>query len=115
MSEELKPCPHCGSEAEFFVHNNFGEDYKTLIIDCKECFACMELMIDAYTSAEDFEKAKKELFEAWNRRIERTAKVETYTDDQQETWRVCECGTDVLKIFNYCPECGAKLDWSGNE
>lgn len=43
---------------------------------------------------------------------ERTAKVETYTDDQQETWSVCECGTDVWKSYNYCPECGAKLDWS---
>ena len=46
---------------------------------------------------------------------ERTAKVETYTDDQQETWSVCECGTDVWKSYNYCPECGAKLDWNWNE
>ena len=43
---------------------------------------------------------------------ERIAKVETYTDDQQEIWSVCECGTDVWKSYNYCPECGAKLDWN---
>lgn len=42
---------------------------------------------------------------------EQVAKVETYTDNQQETWSVCECGTDVYPYYTYCPCCGAKLDW----
>ena len=43
---------------------------------------------------------------------EQIAKIETYTDDQGETWNVCECGTDVTIIYNYCPECGKKLIWN---
>lgn len=46
---------------------------------------------------------------------ERTAKVETYTDGQEVLWSICECETDVRKSYNYCPGCGAKLEWSENE
>lgn len=46
---------------------------------------------------------------------ERTAKVETYTDGQEELWSICECETDVRKSYNYCPKCGAKLEWREDE
>lgn len=46
---------------------------------------------------------------------ERTAKVETYADEGEEFWSICECETDVRKGYNYCPKCGAKLEWSQNE
>lgn len=101
MSDELKlkPCPFCRGEA--FVHMLGNEIAKGYYIACDECGA--KTIVFGYEA---------ESIEAWNRRSERTAKVETYTDDQQETWSVCECGTDVWKSYNYCPECGAKLDWS---
>lgn len=115
MSDILKPCPFCGGEADFWMRQALeAEDYQALIIDCKDCPANMEEWVYKYdvNFIENVEKKKIEMFEAWNRRAERTAKVEIYTDDQEELWSICECETDVQKSYNYCPECGAKLDWS---
>ena len=28
---------------------------------------------------------------------------------------VCHCLTEVYSEYNYCPECGQKLDWSKEE
>lgn len=92
----------CGGEAEIF--HIAPEGYEG-----SYCVRCTECLIQTPF----FNKDKDKAIEVWNRVMdERTAKVETYTDDQQETWSVCECGTDVRKGYNYCPKCGAKLDWS---
>ena len=101
MTEQLKPVPcGCGGEAEVLKFNN-----ETWLVMCNKC----------RTSSENY-TSKDKAITAWNRAMgERTAEVETYTDDQQETWSVCECGTDVWKSYNYCPECGAKLEWSEHE
>ena len=98
MSKELKPV-RCGCGGEARIGKIYGDAWT---VECTECgiqSGCYDTEAEAIT--------------AWNRAMgERTAKVETYTDDQQETWSVCECGTDVWKSYNYCPECGAKLEWS---
>ena len=94
---ELKPCPFCGGKA--WVIQILEDLYA---VECRKC----------WTRTGTYQPTEAEAIKVWNRRAERTAKVETYTDDQQETWSVCECGTDVWKSYNYCPECGAKLDWS---
>lgn len=125
MSDILEQCPFCGNEADFFVREHwYSENYKSLIIECRECFANMELMIDMDSSIEDFEKAKQELFEVWNRRIERVAKAIEHNANVTDindniyyrTEYLCNnCKKKVLSGDDYCSHCGAKLDWSGNE
>ena len=83
MSEELLPCSFCGGEG--FMYN---------VVPNYAWWACRCASCGVETSSYHTEA---EAIEAWNRRvddhfrdatkmIERTAKVETYTDDQQETW-----------------------------
>lgn len=69
MTEELKPCPFCGSDVDFFMHLADDGGYTELIIECKECPAGMEIWVDS-DKEKDVEDAKKELFTAWNTRIE---------------------------------------------
>ena len=113
MSDELKPV-RCGCGGKPYIYHLDAKDDYPWTIMCEQC----EIVTANYAT-------EAEAITAWNRAMgatdtnvgdkERTAKVETYTDDQQETWSVCECGTDVWKSYNYCPECGAKLDWSDDE
>ena len=133
MNEKLKKCPFCGGEVDFWTRTE-AEDYQALIIDCKDCPANMEEWVYKYDKnfAKNFEKKKAEVIEAWNRRVvtdtndgskERTAKVECIAEVYRgETvpdhylsgmcGMCCETAYDHAK---YCSECGAKLDWSGNE
>ena len=48
---------------------------------------------------------------------ERTAKVENIEDPAGlGAYGDCsECGGEVTEQYTYCPNCGAKLDWSWNE
>lgn len=121
MSDELKPCPFCGSEADFWFHNAGGDDeYEALIIDCKECSANMERWVAKYskTFAEDVTKTKAEMIEEWNTRTERTAKV-TQVERGSTTllvWRCENCGQYMHRAswareVNYCSHCGARLEW----
>lgn len=114
MSDILKPCPFCGGEADFFVQEHwYAEEYKSLIIECRECFANMELMIDIDNFIEDFEKAKQELVEVWNKRTEKIAKVQNIEDPVgMGAYGDCsECGAEVTEQYAYCPNCGARLEW----
>ncbi|MBQ9784280.1 MAG: Lar family restriction alleviation protein [Clostridia bacterium] len=63
MSEEIKPCPFCGGEAELY---SGGIKY----VLCKECLA---------TSC-DF-KTEAEAIEAWNRRANDVGERPYYADD----------------------------------
>ena len=46
---------------------------------------------------------------------ERTAKVQKINGGVK-TWEQCSrCYNEVYHRLPYCPGCGAKLDWSGNE
>lgn len=121
MSDELKlkPCPFCGGEA--FVHMLGNEIAKGYYIACDECGA--KTIVFGYEA---------EAIEEWNRRAERTVKVihkqETHivtppksTTTAYETvvnlWTECgNCGAmGMYHGWNYCPSCGAKLDWSDDE
>lgn len=97
MSEEIKPCPFCGGEAELY---RGGIKY----VLCKECLA---------TSC-DF-KTEAEAIEAWNARHERTCR--------SEDGYCSQCGTQLVGLFKcytdeegftwgckpYCPGCGARV------
>ena len=44
-----------------------------------------------------------------------TAKVENITEYYGEKYGNCPCGKGVHDKYNYCPLCGARLDWSVDE
>ena len=71
MNEELKPCPFCGSKADWWSHGAGDDDYEVLIIDCTECYASMEKWISktSKTFDDDCKKGFAELFESWNKRV----------------------------------------------
>lgn len=123
---DLKTCPFCGGEVSFWTRQAQAEDYQALIIDCKDCPANMEEWVYKHDKnfVENFEKKKAEMYEAWNRRIERTAKVENiqveWGDDEYVNDRMgamyhygdCgNCGETVSHNQKYCHECGARLEW----
>lgn len=120
MNEELKKCPFCGGEVDFWTKTE-AKNYQALIIDCKDCPANMEKWVYKYDKnfAKNFEKKKAEMFEAWNSRSEQIAKVKKFpVECFNEAYAVmsgyCDCGALVFndERNKYCPHCGAKLDWS---
>ena len=105
MTEELKPCPFCGGEAETF--NPFDNIAGTWCVICCEC-AC----------ASGFEQTETEATEAWNTRAERTCEVDnviswglTTTEPYYEFELSCghtATGYDEQPP-NFCPNCGSQL------
>lgn len=128
MSEKLERCPFCGGEADFWTRQaGEVEEYQALIINCKDCSANMEEWVYKYDKnfADNFEKKKAEMFEAWNRRIEWIAKVEDiqveWGDDEYVNDRMGDmyhygncgnCGETVSHNQKYCHECGVRLEWN---
>lgn len=56
-----------------------------------------------------------EAIEAWNKAMgERTAKVKwasTYGEIMEYRFEgICECGTEIDHMWEYCPSCGARLE-----
>ena len=54
MTEKLKPCPFCGSEAEVMLMNNSKSLYHVF---CKNCFAMLAL------------GSKEDVVRGWNKRF----------------------------------------------
>lgn len=104
MTDELKlkPCPFCGGEAIRGIACHVNEDY-AFRVECREC----KIVTPFYDTEADAIKA-------WNRRAERTAKVEKVTRVSSviRTGRCGDCGYDVIDSYKHCPNCGAKLVWS---
>lgn len=59
MSEELKPCPFCGGEAELLETKDFKGQTFSACIMCREC-ECITCHFASKSTA----------IEAWNRRSE---------------------------------------------
>lgn len=146
--QELKPCPLCGStNIACFAEEN-GDDYDNVptfraVVGCLGCHEdgcdpsydkepCFG--IEAYYRAdhplirdeedpEDCERVlERHMAERWNRRAERTCRVECYPPGYEDNlhYEVCsECGT-ILTASRpgdrhaaracYCPSCGARVD-----
>ena len=93
-------------------------DNNIYFVKCDKCWISTDLF-----------HSKTEAIEAWNRAMsgtmydcakdarcnERTAKA---TRNPQAFFYHCECGYALCcekNDMNYCPNCGVRLDWSGNE
>ena len=107
MMSDLKPCPFCGGNANIIAYPEFDPKRK-VYVQCEKCGISTRM-----------KDTPKEAFEAWNRRVERTAKAENLREEYNLdgrcfiTYGDCNiCGEQVEYPDKYCHECGAKLDWS---
>ena len=90
MADELVRCG-CGGEA--FVSINGFIEYHVV------CALC--------GMRTDWFRSKDKAIEAWNKAMERTAKV-------KEAWGLtmcCACKKRVFPYDKYCSHCGARLEW----
>lgn len=98
MTEDLKPCPFCGGEAEIRELDCFyyiSHDKKECDVEAIETFLC---------------ESKREAIEAWNHRYEPTCqKVETLNRDGHEIGRCSNCRAWIRESNNYCSQCGCKV------
>lgn len=85
MTDELKPCPFCGGEAETCSYYFEEKDMTVWQVRCKERPYAVEhpcYTADSFTSF----ATEAEAVEAWNTRAERT-----FPDDTQEAqYHLCE-------------------------
>lgn len=114
MSEELKPCPFCGGEAEAF-YDDAGGVYE---VQCQECGA--EPYIGSRSGALGM-RTLGDVIKAWNRRAERTCRAVLHRVEYQEGVVAHTCSEcrgilvcfdfeqDPPKPIGYCPECGARV------
>ena len=148
MTEEMSPCPFCGGEATIRREDDMW------IVECRHhgwsskdddgCSYAGDISLYVEISGKvnhwtheieyaekDIDLAKKKAIEAWNRRAERTCRVEEDTKRASQTQLVVtkscsECGhcfgaeTHYERIFEglvlneielprYCPNCGARV------
>ena len=129
--EELKPCG-CGGEAKVIKHEYF-ECSPTYGVTCYKCgtatyhgFDTETEAIQAWNTAMNG-SAEEKLKAFWDgmsaeMKEERTAKVEYIAEvyrgeivDHYLSGMCGICGEYAYDHAKYCSDCGAKLDWSGNE
>ena len=108
MSEELKPCPCCGSSNGLYVLQE--DKYGEWSVFCDMCKTSLH--------NENYCETRDEAVSAWNRRAERTChlihEVEEEDDEFFDTvelhYYVCsECGWNNRPDAYYCDSCGAKV------
>src|SRR5574344_965151 len=108
MSEELKPCPFCGSEARFVkVSDTMGSMKLTAWkVQCSKCW-CSPYPNNAHGD-------KNVVAQQWNTRAERTCHVVRIPMPSYPNMGECsECGWSsdnwTNERFAHCPGCGAKV------
>lgn len=108
-----QPVP-CGCRGEAVTDYIIGEPHEGLswFVYCKNC----EIQLPPEYSTED------EAIDAWNRAmgnaeksstVERTAKVKdiVHTHGYPDEGLCGNCNEDVNGLYDYCPYCGARLEW----
>lgn len=102
MSEELKPCPFCGGEALF---ETYGGTACAVVCQTCHCGTATARLYDGM-----------EAVKAWNRRAERTCRMEyneRWSHDEYyptECYNCSECGHMTYDgVPTFCPNCGAKV------
>lgn len=120
MTETLKPCPFCGYKARVESTRDAVGDHQGYV-ECMDCGAT----IFGPGDLPDAESAMSAAVDAWNRREQRTCRMEYQTgpDNPKRGWFECsECGglgDSVGAGWNgekkrknppaYCPNCGARV------
>lgn len=102
MTNELKPCPFCGGEAEYRAAKYVRTAFKHSVV-CLECFASIPP-----------KDSKHEAINAWNTRVERTCKPIAKFNYDDSPWPVMVCSEcdrrlhyDETKYgLEYSPYCG---------
>ena len=107
---DLKPCPFCGGGAHFIKVKHVVGVWYTVCCDDAECFGHEQSRL--YT-------LRRLAAEAWNRRAERTCRMEWRDngDGYPPSVRCSACGgwldavADVEDVaqFEFCPMCGARV------
>lgn len=107
MTQELKPCPFCGSRALYEIYQTI-DGFEVPVMFCDMCKAMFTV-----EGAEDWVTGERdgmdELRSAWNTRAERMCKqnrlfnlMSRECDGEYYQWH----GEEMPR---YCPNCGAKV------
>ena len=102
MSDELLPCPFCGSEAYMSVQSyTLGSVYQA---------GCGNVLCRAGGPKSDTEQAAAQ---RWNHRSCPTCRL--VPDGETDAWLCSACGEEVAgdwdaaNDMSYCPSCGAEV------
>ena len=116
VSVKLLPCPFCGGEAKFVKTSDEIVPGRVELVawnvKCSRCFAS--------PLPNNYEGSKEAVAERWNRRAERTCRVEVshgfhgpgprFEGNVWTMYHVCsECDGAIDRDDAYCKHCGAKV------
>jgi Lar family restriction alleviation protein len=111
MTEELKPCPFCGRKVTL-IERDQSEGYRYLI-RCENCEGDFEnpqkVVADFCFCSDD----KEAIIKKWNTRAKCTEPVRHAKLLNAHPYGECSnCGylIDIREEFNYCPNCGCRVD-----
>ena len=104
--QELKPCPCCGSSNGLYVLQE--DEYGEWSVFCDMCKTSLH--------NENHCDTRDDAISAWNRRAERTCRMEyneQWSHDEYyptECYNCSECGHMTYDgVPTFCPSCGAKV------
>lgn len=103
MEIKLKPCPFCGGSSCIdgeiaYIDERAGIVYE---VRCTECAATIDRWFDS----------EAEAIEAWNRRP-----AKWIYDEKDALFHCSICwGGAISNAYDYCPNCGAKMDKGESE
>ena len=104
--QELKPCPCCGSSNGLYVLQD--EKYGEWSVFCDICKTSLH--------NENHCDTRDDAISAWNRRAERTCRMEyneQWSHDEYyptECYNCSECGHMTYDgVPTFCPNCGARV------
>lgn len=105
MSEELKPCPFCGSDKV-----EVWDDGSFIYVLCDNCRTSSSYLY--YQNTREESKRTQEVIKAWNTRAERTCRWTPIPDVEGAYWVECLGGSEI-DLFGdlptFCGECGGKI------
>ena len=111
MESNLKPCPFCGGEAHLAELTGSNLPRPLYYGFCTNGH-CQTRMVER--------RSKQKAIEAWNRRPSEVVHGRWVEADDGDGAVCSVCGEDFCNVyleverFNYCPNCGAKMDGDRN-